>query len=84
MRTLEVRAENNYIGIEPPVSLARRSMRIFANLLSVVEEDDRVLIIYGSAHSYYFRRYVREHTEMERVRPREYLWASGTYPSQKS
>ena len=73
MRTLEAGAGENYVGIEPPASLSRRNMRIFANLLSVVEAEDRVLIIYGSGHSYYFRRYVREHPEMKLIRSREHL-----------
>jgi hypothetical protein len=73
MRTLEVGAGENYIGVEPPASIARRNMRIFANLLGVVEPGDRVLIIYGTGHIHFFREYVRGHPKMELVYPQEYL-----------
>jgi hypothetical protein len=73
MRTLEVGAGGNYIGVEPPASVARRNMRIFANLLAAAEPGDRILIVYGTGHSHYFREYVRDHPEMELVYPKEYL-----------
>lgn len=73
MRTLEVGAAENYLGVEPPASVARRNMHIFANLLAVAEAGDRVLIIYGNGHSHYFREYVRGHPQMELARPKDYL-----------
>jgi hypothetical protein len=73
MRTLEVGAAQNYIGVEPPASIARRNMRIFANLLAVAEPGDRILIIYGTGHSHYFREYIQGHPQMELVYPRDYL-----------
>ncbi len=73
MRTLEVGAGSNYIGVEPPASVARRNMRIFANLLAASEPGDRVLVVYGTGHSHYFREYIRGHPEMELVHPKEYL-----------
>lgn len=73
MRTLEVGAAKNYIGVEPPASIARRNMRIFANLLAAAETGDRILIVYGNGHSHYFREYVRGHPQMELVYPKEYL-----------
>jgi hypothetical protein len=73
MRTLEVGAGSTYIGVEPPASVARRNMRIFANLLAAAEPGDRILIVYGTGHSHYFREYIRDHPEMELVYPKEYL-----------
>jgi hypothetical protein len=73
MRTLEVGAGRNYIGVEPPASIARRNMRIFANLLAVAEPRDRILIVYGVGHSHYFRQYVRDHPDMTLVHANEYL-----------
>jgi len=73
MRTLEVGAGSSYIGVEPPASVARRNMRIFANLLAAAEPGDRILIVYGAGHSHYFREYVRGHPEMELVDPTAYL-----------
>jgi hypothetical protein len=73
MRTLEVGAGTSYVGVEPPASIARRNMRIFANLLAMAEPGDRILIVYGVGHSHYFREYVRGHPDMTLVQPREYL-----------
>lgn len=73
MRTLEVGAGSNYLGVDVPASVARRNMRIFANLLATAEPGDRILIIYGTGHSHYFREYVQDHPEMELVRPRAFL-----------
>ena len=73
MRTLEVGAGSNHIGVEPPASVARRNMRIFANLLANSEPGDRVLIVYGTGHSHYFREYIQGHPEMELIHPEEYL-----------
>lgn len=73
MRTLEVGAGQNYLGVEPPASIARRNMRIFANLLAAAEPGDRILIIYGTGHIHYFREYVRGHPQMKLAYPGEYL-----------
>lgn len=73
MRTLEVGAGSSYIGVEAPASVARRNMRIFANLLAAAEAGDRILIVYGAGHSHYFREYIRGHPEMEFIHPKEYL-----------
>lgn len=80
--TLEVGAGRNYIGVEPPASIARRNMRIFANLLAVAEPGDRILIVYGVGHSHYFREYVRDPPDMTLVPANEHLWGEigGTSP----
>lgn len=73
MRMMEVGADKNYIGIEPVSSVYKRNMRIFANLTSVAEPGDRVLVVYGAGHSYFFNNFVRQHPGMELENIGKYL-----------
>ncbi len=73
MRTLEVGAGQNYTGIEPVASVYKRNMRIFANLTDIVESGDRILIVYGAGHAYFFNTFVQQHPNMKLVRPDTYL-----------
>jgi hypothetical protein len=73
MKTLEVGADKNYTGVDPVASVYERNMRIFANLTSVAEPGDRVLIVYGAGHSYFFNEFISQHPDMKLVDPSEYL-----------
>lgn len=73
MRTLEVGADHNYIGIKPVASVYKRNMRIFANLTAVAAPGDRILIVYGAGHSYFFRNFIKEHPRMELIETEKYL-----------
>ena len=73
MRMLEVGAGDNYIGIEPVSSVYKRNMRIFANIMDVAEPGDRLLIVYGSGHSYFFNRFVEQNSKTKLVDPQKYL-----------
>lgn len=52
-----------------------RNARIFAKLMQVVEAGDRVLVVYGSGHSYWLRHFVSETPGFELVEPNDYLSA---------
>jgi len=73
MRTMEVGADKNYIGVDPVASVYKRNMRIFANLTSIADPGDRILIVYGAGHSYFFNSFVRQHPNMELVTAGPYL-----------
>lgn len=73
MKTLEVGADKNYIGVDPVASVYERNMRIFANLTSIAEPGDRILIVYGAGHSYFFNEFIRQHPDMQLVDVKEYL-----------
>lgn len=73
MRMMEVGAGKNYIGVEPTSSVYKRNMRIFANIMDIAEPDDRLLIIYGSGHSYFFNNFVEENAKTTLVNPQKYL-----------
>jgi hypothetical protein len=73
MRTLEVGAGENYIGIEPVASIYKRNMRIFANLIDIAEPGDRILVVYGAGHTYFFHRFIEQHADMKLVDVQNYL-----------
>lgn len=73
VRTMEVDAGGTYVGLEPEISIWRRNMRIFANLARIAEPGDRIVVVYGAGHGYYFRKWVLQHPEMELVEPGDYL-----------
>lgn len=73
MRMLEVGAGENYIGIEPVSSVFKRNMRIFANIMDIAEPGDRILIVYGAGHSYFFNSFFEQHAKTKLVDPAKYL-----------
>lgn len=73
MRMMEVGAGKNYIGIEPASSVYKRNMRIFANIMDVAEPGDRLIIVYGSGHSYFFNNFFEESAKTKLVDPQKYL-----------
>ncbi len=52
-----------------------RNARIFAKLMTVVEPGERVLVVYGSGHSYWLRHFVSETPGFDLVEPNDYLSA---------
>lgn len=50
-----------------------RNLRIFNNIRDVVEQGDRILILYGSGHTYLLDRFFRESALAEVVDPRPYI-----------
>ncbi|MDX1587120.1 MAG: DUF5694 domain-containing protein [Balneolaceae bacterium] len=73
MQIMEVGADENYIGIEPNASVYKRNMRIFANLISIADPGDRILIVYGAGHSYFFNEFISQHPDMKLADPHRYL-----------
>lgn len=65
MRSLEVGAGKNYTGVDPVASVYKRNLRIFANLAEIAEPGDRILIVYGSGHSWYFHNFIEDHPHMK-------------------
>lgn len=52
-----------------------RNARIFAKLTRIAQPGDRVLVVYGSGHSYWLRHFVEEAPGFELVEPNDYLSA---------
>ncbi|MFW5927465.1 MAG: DUF5694 domain-containing protein, partial [Wenzhouxiangella sp.] len=55
-----------------------RNARIFAKLMQVVEPGERVIIVYGSGHSYWLRHFVAETPGFDLVEPNAFLSALAT------
>lgn len=73
MKYLEVGAGENYIGVKPLASVYERNMRIFANLIEIAKPGDRILIVYGAGHTYFFHRFIEQHPDMKLVPVANYL-----------
>jgi hypothetical protein len=73
MRFSAVGAGDTYVGAELLTRWYERNIRIFANLQSLIEPGDRVLVVFGSGHAPILRALVNDHPQMELVDPLEYL-----------
>ncbi len=73
MRTMEVDARGTWVGLEPNVAIWKRNMRIFADIAAHAEPGERIVVIYGTGHAYFFRKWTLQHPRMELVEPGEYL-----------
>ncbi len=73
MRTLEVDARGTWVGLEPNVSYWKRNMRIFADIAAHAEAGERIVVVYGVGHAYFFRKWAMQHPRIEFVDPLDYL-----------
>ena len=73
MRFAGVGAGDTYVGADVVVNWYERNIRIFANLQSIAEPGDRILVIFGSGHASILRELVASHPEMIPVDALEYL-----------
>ena len=73
MRTMEVDARGTWVGLEPNVSYWKRNMRIFADIAAHAQPGERVFVVYGAGHGYFFRKWALQHPRIELVEPGDYL-----------
>lgn len=73
LRTMEVDAGGTYVGLEPETAIWHRNMRIFADIVGLSEPGDRVLVVYGAGHAYFFRKWALQHPATTLVEPGSYL-----------
>jgi hypothetical protein len=73
MRTMEVDARGTWVGLEPNISIWKRNMRIFADIAAHAQAGERVVVVYGGGHAYFFRKWVMQHPRLELVEPTAYL-----------
>lgn len=70
----EVGSEDNPLGADLVAAWYQRNLRIFANLLHQLDDDDeRVLVIYGSGHRALLDQFVRQHPKLSSVSPLDFL-----------
>lgn len=68
-----VGAGDNYIGARVVAQWYERNLHIFANLASIAQPGDRILLIIGQGHTPILRELVRSHAAMQLVEPLMYL-----------
>ncbi len=65
---IQLGAGDTYIGADGITKDYRRNLRIYANMLSLIESDeDRILMIYGSSHKRILRRFFEDSMEFTYV-----------------
>jgi len=69
----QVGALTNYYGSKILTSWYRRNLGIFANLQSICNSGDRVLVIYGAGHLSTLNAFIKEYDKMDFISPLEYL-----------
>jgi hypothetical protein len=68
-----VGAGDSYIGARVVAQWYERNLRIFANLASIAEPGDRILLIIGQGHAPILRELVRSHATMQLVEALPFL-----------
>jgi hypothetical protein len=68
-------AGDNYLGADAVANWYRRNIRIFANAydLTNFDEEERILLIYGSGHAWQLRQFFTDSPDFDYVEPNEYL-----------
>ena len=68
-------AGDNYLGADNVGRWYRRNLRIFANAydLTNFEEEERLLLIYGSGHVWQLRQFFTDSPDFDYVEPNDYL-----------
>jgi len=69
----QIGAFDNYIGSQFLLSWYERNMRIFANIQSICEDDDRLLVVIGAGHLATLNAMINDYYRMDFVSPLEYL-----------
>lgn len=76
MQLARVRLPDAFVGADVLASWYQRNFRIFANLVELIEPDDRVLVIFGAGHAPYLRELVQSCADMRLVEPNAFLRAA--------
>ena len=74
-KTVLTGAGDNYIGADAVARWYRRNLRIFANTydLTNFEEEERILLIYGSGHVWQLRQFFSDSPDFEYIEINSYL-----------
>lgn len=68
-------AGESYLGADSVARWYRRNLRIFSNVLDVVDfsKEERILLIYGSGHVWQLRQFFKDSPDFEYVEVNKYL-----------
>lgn len=64
---------SNYVGVKTLTSSYNRNLKIFANLVRYAEAGDRIIVIYGSGHNNFLKKFVQMHPDTKLVETLDYL-----------
>jgi hypothetical protein len=68
-----VGAGDGYVGARVVSEWYDRNLHIFANVASIAQPGDRILVIIGMGHAPILRELIRSHPQMQLVEPLDYL-----------
>lgn len=69
----KIGAGDNYCGANFLSAWYDRNIRIFGNLQSIAESEDRILVIYGAGHLKILSEFIESYLEMELIGTNQYL-----------
>ena len=65
--------EKEQPGAELNAAWYQRNAKIFAKLTQIAQPGDRVLVVFGSGHSFWLRHFVQNTPGFQLIEPRDYL-----------
>jgi hypothetical protein len=70
---LSLANEKEQPGAELNAAWYQRNAKIFAKLTQIAQPGDRVLVVFGSGHSFWLRHFVQDTPGFQLIEPRDYL-----------
>ena len=70
---LSLANEKEQPGAELNAAWYQRNAKIFAKLAQIAQPGDRVLVVFGSGHSFWLRHFVQNTPGFQLIEPRDYL-----------
>jgi len=70
---LSLANEKEQPGAELNAAWYQRNAKIFAKLTQIAQPGDRVLVVFGSGHSFWLRHFVQNTPGFQLIEPRDYL-----------
>ena len=73
MRLLGVGQGTEYIGTDLVVNWYERNLKIFTNVVRLIEPGDRIIVLFGGGHCPLLKQFVKDASDLELVEPSDYL-----------
>jgi Family of unknown function (DUF5694) len=70
---VRVGQDQNYVGADMVAEWYKRNLRIFANLVRIAGQGDRIFVLFGMGHAHLLRQLIEDSDEFELVDPLTYL-----------
>ncbi len=73
VRSAALAADSSFVGAEVVADYYERNLRIFANLMKIVEPGDRIFMMFGAGHTPFLRPLLKDSPRVEFIDPMNYL-----------